>query len=477
MFPFLVVFRTSIDFSGDYTSKMDMFVNESFSFTNCRFMNIKNITSSSPLYLYNGYKSSKVIMQECFFFNCSANQGGAFSFAGNYSVYISKLCTVNNSANTGAGDFYIDVTSPYKIDYVSSYRSVCGRSNMYLFNEVNLKNLNASFDDANGKNVHALWAYGILYVQSNENTFQYSYCIFSNCTSVCSISYHKNCNVDYTIHHCMYYDNEIWYWGFFYSERCRNKAVGHVSDVSIINNKMNGQPFFTGQEAIISLESNVYIDDWLVWLDITTNGLVSKTKVPMEIYPMYQTAYCYAIIEPTEEPIPRTPDATIPPKTPDATIAPRTLDSTPVDTPTATISMSPTITPSESNSSSVPEPTKSPSISYAPTTESSGSGGDGQGGGNANKEKTRNLIIIIVAAALGFLTILAAIIYLIRRNKDDNSSETQYSVEMETAVMTHDMTMGVSQNNPLFTTSVTEEDIDPFKNDFEEDPVVDFFDI
>ena len=98
-----------------------------------------------------------------------------------------------------------------------------------------------------------------------------------------------------------------------------------------------------------------------------------------------------------------------------------------------------------------------------------------------NNEVTDNdssMLYIIIGAVAGFilLIIIAIIIWiLIAKNKEGTTSS---AIEMneETVLQIPDSNpINVTNDNPLWTTSVMGETDDPFKNDFEEDNMEGFF--
>lgn len=98
--------------------------------------------------------------------------------------------------------------------------------------------------------------------------------------------------------------------------------------------------------------------------------------------------------------------------------------------------------------------------------------------GTTSKSTNLPLIIGIVAGIIGLLIIIGLIIFAVCRKKDENSSNSANEMQEETVMQLPDSTTtAITNDNPLWTTSVMGDTDDPFKNDFEEDTAQGFFGI
>ncbi|EAX85717.1 hypothetical protein TVAG_553440 [Trichomonas vaginalis G3] len=98
--------------------------------------------------------------------------------------------------------------------------------------------------------------------------------------------------------------------------------------------------------------------------------------------------------------------------------------------------------------------------------------------GTTSKSTNLPLIIGIVAGIIGLLIIIGLIIFAVCRKKDENSSNSAIEMQEETVMQLPDSTTtAITNDNPLWTTSVMGDTDDPFKNDFEEDTAQGFFGI
>ena len=77
------------------------------------------------------------------------------------------------------------------------------------------------------------------------------------------------------------------------------------------------------------------------------------------------------------------------------------------------------------------------------------------------------LLLILIAGLIAFILL---------KKKDDDSSSSAVEMAEETVMQVPDSTSApVTNDNPLWTTSVMGDTDDPFKNDFEEDGAQGFF--
>lgn len=136
------------------------------------------------------------------------------------------------------------------------------------------------------------------------------------------------------------------------------------------------------------------------------------------------------------------PTRTVPPQTqdqPNRTVPPQTQD------PSKNV---------EPNHPQVPKQTSSSHLQEGPPSTN----------------KLPNWAFIAIAAGLLALIALVALIIFLTRKKDEESSTSAVEMNEETVVSTPDSnTATLTNDNPLWTTSVVGESDDPFKNDFEED--------
>jgi hypothetical protein len=93
--------------------------------------------------------------------------------------------------------------------------------------------------------------------------------------------------------------------------------------------------------------------------------------------------------------------------------------------------------------------------------------------------KDSNLIVIIAAAVSGvILIIIIALIvwFFIGYSKNNSSSDSVVEMDEETVLHVPDSTSApITNDNPLWTTSVMGDTDDPFRNDFEEVAAEGFF--
>ena len=89
---------------------------------------------------------------------------------------------------------------------------------------------------------------------------------------------------------------------------------------------------------------------------------------------------------------------------------------------------------------------------------------------------------LIIGAAVGGLVliiIIALLVWLlVGRKKSDSSSESAVEMTEETVLQVPDSTSApITNDNPLWTTSVMGDTDDPFRNDFEEEAGEGFFNV
>lgn len=96
-----------------------------------------------------------------------------------------------------------------------------------------------------------------------------------------------------------------------------------------------------------------------------------------------------------------------------------------------------------------------------------------------NTPKKKNIVPIIAGAVAAFLVLLAIIAVIVWAMKNRNDESSEYSaVEMaeETVVAAAlPSSTPITNDNPLWTTSITKDEDDPFAEDFEEAAATSFF--
>lgn len=99
-------------------------------------------------------------------------------------------------------------------------------------------------------------------------------------------------------------------------------------------------------------------------------------------------------------------------------------------------------------------------------------------GGPKKKPFPLALVIGIVAGLLALIIIAILIVILTKKRKEDSNSTSAVEMNEETVMQVPDSSSApVTNDNPLWTTSVMGDTDDPFKNDFEEDAGEGFFGI
>lgn len=91
-----------------------------------------------------------------------------------------------------------------------------------------------------------------------------------------------------------------------------------------------------------------------------------------------------------------------------------------------------------------------------------------------------NTTYIIIGVVAGIILLLAAALLIwfiaVKKRKDDEDSNSIEMVE-ETVTIAPTTSNTVTNDNPLWTTSIAGENDDPFRKDFEEEGVEGFFEV
>lgn len=125
-----------------------------------------------------------------------------------------------------------------------------------------------------------------------------------------------------------------------------------------------------------------------------------------------------------------------------------------------------------------PSPTeKVPEVPEVPTP-SPVNGNEAQGAGETKKKFPLALVIGVVAGLLALLALAGLIAWLVMKKKGDSSDESAIEMNEETVMATattDGATATLTNENPLWTTSVVGNSENPFLNDFEEDEQIEGF--
>lgn len=95
------------------------------------------------------------------------------------------------------------------------------------------------------------------------------------------------------------------------------------------------------------------------------------------------------------------------------------------------------------------------------------------------QKKNQNMLPIIIGVVAGLILLIAAalVIYFVACKKKDEDSNSTVEMAEETVTAAPSTSNTITNDNPLWTTSVVGDDDDPFKRDFEEEGVEGFFDV
>jgi len=100
-------------------------------------------------------------------------------------------------------------------------------------------------------------------------------------------------------------------------------------------------------------------------------------------------------------------------------------------------------------------------------------------GGNAGEEEGGNLVVVVAAVVSGIIliVIIALLVwFFVGYSKSSSSSDSVVEMDEETVLHVPDSTSApITNDNPLWTTSVMGDTDDPFRNDFEEVAAEGFF--
>lgn len=142
---FFVSFAKSKEYNGIIENKINEACNGNYIFYECIFRNLGTYDSSSALYLHDGQNSQSVTLYHTTFDSCKANQGGAFSFTGNYNLQVMFVCIYKTSTNDKAGLWYVEMNTQPQFEYVSCFDSttLC-QTSLFGSKGPSIKNMNVS---------------------------------------------------------------------------------------------------------------------------------------------------------------------------------------------------------------------------------------------------------------------------------------------------------------------------------------------
>lgn len=495
MFCLFSVFSASKEYTGDQKSSIIYAMDGDITFKSCRFIGLGTDNSDSCVFLKQGTGNTNLLLSNSVFSGCKANIGGAFSLDGNFNSKIEFLCTYNCNSSDKAGLWWIKLAKSPSISYVSSVLSNCLVSTAYFQNNgPQINNWNASNLKSTYRTI-SYWSYGNAYFNCNTET-KVSYTNFVNCFSPCATIYNWKSTAPSYFEKINFHKNEVKDYALFYCEDCGSSAFTSISDAVFMHNILNSQAYFDGDNSLIILEKDVYVDNSYFKGTVERKLTYLSKDYPVPAYVFYSTELCFAEnpyqeIIPTPNPPKPTEDNQTQETQTNIEITDSEIDNNPqisetnentqneenADESQITYSTNTNINTeytqnSEDSNSDIEKSSKTEQsiiIINSDTSTKKDHAEDGTPKPKSDIKDKKNYWIYVIIGGAGLLVVITAIIaYKLLKPKEESTSidDAQEFPEETVIAGMNDIAATIEYTNPLFTTSVMEED--PFCNDFDE---------